>query len=217
MFQEKHGMSKVYLYKMTTDNGGAPCVHDGKLSLAICKPAIRTSARCGDYIIGFAGNSLYENNCVVYATKVSRCLPGTEYYANRYKLRPDCIYEFSDGIYRRRPGAKYHSPEDLEHDLGKPRDYGRARVLLAENSSDFRYFGSSCPIPYQSKYRELSIFVREMTQGHRTSLSESLRTAVLSLRSEVLNTPETPGDSCVPSDRSLSKCSRDEGDAECDC
>ena len=212
-------MSRLYLYKMTTDSGGAPCVLEGQLSLAICKPAIRTSARCGDYILGFAGNSLkgYNNNCLVYAAKVGRSLLGTEYYTDKYKLRPDCVYEFFNGTYRWRPGAKYHLPEDLEHDLGKPPDYGRARVLLAENSSDFRYFGPSCPIPYQSEYGELSTFIREMTQGHRSKLSGSLRNAVLSLLAKVLSTPETPDDTPVPSVHSLGNCSRDEGDAECDC
>lgn len=34
-------MPKIYFYKLTADNGGAPCVQDGLLSLAICKPMIR--------------------------------------------------------------------------------------------------------------------------------------------------------------------------------
>ena len=37
-------MPKLYIYKMTTDNGGAPCVRDEKLSLAICMPIVRISA-----------------------------------------------------------------------------------------------------------------------------------------------------------------------------
>jgi hypothetical protein len=32
-------------YKLTADNGGAPCVRYGLLSLAICKPMIRKTAR----------------------------------------------------------------------------------------------------------------------------------------------------------------------------
>lgn len=217
MLSEKHGMSKLYLYKMTTDNGGAPCVRDGKLSLAICKPSIRTSARCGDFILGFAGNSLHKNNCLIYAAKVGRCVTGDEYYANEYKLRPDCIYEFRRGTYRWRPGAIYHSREDLRHDLGDPPDYGRAKVLLVEDSSDFRYWGPSCPIAYTSRYRKLGEFIRALGIGHRSNLSESLRTSVLSLLSEVWSAPETPGNSSVLSAHSLSKCSLDEGGAECEC
>jgi hypothetical protein len=33
-------VERIYFYKLTADNGGAPCVEDGLLSLAICKPAI---------------------------------------------------------------------------------------------------------------------------------------------------------------------------------
>lgn len=38
---EQGSMQRVYIYKLTGDDGGAPCVCDGILSLAICKPAIR--------------------------------------------------------------------------------------------------------------------------------------------------------------------------------
>ncbi|MFM8479413.1 MAG: hypothetical protein ACKOEO_26795 [Planctomycetaceae bacterium] len=44
---------KVYVYKIVVDNGGAPCVHDRLLSLAICKPAIRRTAQAGDLIFAF--------------------------------------------------------------------------------------------------------------------------------------------------------------------
>ena len=53
-------MSKIYIYKMTVDDGGAPCLRDGILSLAICKPAIRSAAEPGSLVLGFAGNELYK-------------------------------------------------------------------------------------------------------------------------------------------------------------
>jgi len=40
-------MARIYFYKLTTDDGGAPCVQDGLLSLAICKPMIRGTAEVG--------------------------------------------------------------------------------------------------------------------------------------------------------------------------
>lgn len=39
--------AKVYLYKMIADDGGAPCVANELLSLAICKPIIRAVAEPG--------------------------------------------------------------------------------------------------------------------------------------------------------------------------
>jgi Nucleotide modification associated domain 2 len=51
-------MPAMYYYKLTNDDGGAPCVQGDLLSLAICKPMIRSTARPGDLIFGFAANSL---------------------------------------------------------------------------------------------------------------------------------------------------------------
>jgi Nucleotide modification associated domain 2 len=51
--QLRPGMSDIYFYKLTADNGGAPCVRHGLLSLAICKPMIRKTAEEGDLTFGF--------------------------------------------------------------------------------------------------------------------------------------------------------------------
>ena len=40
----KENNPRFYLYKMTVDDGGAPCVQDRMLTLAICKPTIRRVA-----------------------------------------------------------------------------------------------------------------------------------------------------------------------------
>ncbi|SFN54073.1 Nmad2 family putative nucleotide modification protein [Dokdonella immobilis] len=45
-------MSRIYVYKLTNDDGGAPCVEDELLSLCICKPRIRSVAIEGDVLIG---------------------------------------------------------------------------------------------------------------------------------------------------------------------
>jgi hypothetical protein len=47
----------IYVYKMVADNGGAPCVSNGLLSLAICKPMIRKMAESGSLIFGFGGKN----------------------------------------------------------------------------------------------------------------------------------------------------------------
>jgi len=48
----------IFIYKMTEDNNVAPCIHDGIISLCICKPDIRTnpSADKGDWIIGLGSS-----------------------------------------------------------------------------------------------------------------------------------------------------------------
>lgn len=64
-------MPSIYFYKLTVDDGGAPCVEKGLLSLAICKPMIRSSAQIGDIIVGFAANSLHSDNRLIYIAEVT--------------------------------------------------------------------------------------------------------------------------------------------------
>jgi Nucleotide modification associated domain 2 len=75
-------MPKIYFYKLTTDNGGAPCVQNDLLSLAICKPMMRKTAteEGGDLIFGFAANSLHRNNPLIYVARVTKKLCTGEYF-----------------------------------------------------------------------------------------------------------------------------------------
>ena len=62
----------IFMYKLTTDNGGAPCVENELLSLCICKPKIRMSAKVGDWIIGMGGKSVNDlRNRLIYLAKVA--------------------------------------------------------------------------------------------------------------------------------------------------
>jgi hypothetical protein len=69
-------MSRAYLYKLTGDNGGAPCVEGGLLSLAICKPMIRASASEGDLVFGFGAKSLHCNNRLIYIARITKKICG---------------------------------------------------------------------------------------------------------------------------------------------
>jgi hypothetical protein len=76
-------VARIYFYKLTVDDGGAPCVEDGLLSLAICKPFIRVKAKVGDVVFGFAANSLYSDNRLIYAARVTDKESGGAYYRAR--------------------------------------------------------------------------------------------------------------------------------------
>ncbi len=141
----------LFVYKLTTDDGGAPCVVNGLLSLAICKPMIRKKAKPGDLIFGFAANSLHSDNRLIYVARVAKAIPGGDYYRQRrYPGRPDRIYKWrSDGTFTHREDAQFHwsdesdvRDEHLRHDLGSFSDYERATVLV---SDDYRYFGADSP------------------------------------------------------------------------
>lgn len=169
-------MGQIYLYKMVADDGAAPCVAHGLLSLAICKPMIRTTAQKGDVIFGFAANSLNRDrrNRLIYAAKVTKALPNGEYYkTSHYSGRNDRIYRFQSGRFTLRGNARYHLKKgDLSRDLGGARrQYPRARVLL---SDDFRYFGERATDEYRAKFREVGRAIERLARGHRVHHSAAL-------------------------------------------
>lgn len=182
-------MPKIYFYKLTSDNGGAPCVQDGLLSLAICKPMIRSTAKPGDLIFGFAANALHLDNRVIYvATVTDKACNGNYYSTNRYKHRGDCIYERRASRFYWRNRALHHGREHLVHDLGQPPNYKKANVLL---SSDFRYFGASGTAEYKSRFQLVKKAVEQLGQGHRVRHAERLYAELLSLKQQIWkNTPK---------------------------
>ena len=99
---------RLFVYKLTSDTGAAPCVHDGLLTLAICKPMIRSLAQVGDLLFGFAAESLSPDNRLIYIARVTAI--EDEYYdAPDYVGSPDRIYRRGeDGRFRIRSDARYH-------------------------------------------------------------------------------------------------------------
>lgn len=159
-------MPKLYFYKLTVDDGGAPCVDQEMLSLAICKPMIRRTAEKGDIIVGFAANSLHQDNRLIYVARITSKLANGDYYRlEKYKSRPDRIYKWRDGRFAHRAGALYHGmPWDLVHDLGHHPAYPRANTLL---SNDFCYFGSSGSSAYKESFPEVKEAISALGRGHR--------------------------------------------------
>lgn len=191
-------MSKIYIYKMTSDDGGAPCVRNGVLTLAICKPGIRSVARQSDTILGFAGNELYADNCLVYAAEVTHHLDARKYFSeSRYASRPDCIYSWDGRLFEWKKGSFFHGPSSLPHDLGDPPDYAKARVVLSAGPDKFRYFGEKCPVNYKrGGYPHLKELIERLMQGHRCNFGPSLLAELGRFKEEVFCVPfeyfETP-------------------------
>lgn len=161
-------MPKVYFYKLTVDDGGAPCVCDALLSLAICKPMIRNTAAEGDIVIGFAANSLHADNRLIYIARVTEKLSNGDYFRDergQYRMRPDCIYVWKSGAFAVRDGAKYHgSIAALYHDLGRPTAYQRANTLL---SKAFCYFGANGTAEYKDRFPKVAQAIALLGRGHR--------------------------------------------------
>jgi hypothetical protein len=181
-------LPKIYFYKLTADNGGAPCVQHGLLSLAICKPMIRTTAERDDLIFGFAANSLHRDNRLIYIARVREKVDKGEYYREqRFADRGDRVYQWRHRFIWR-PGALHHGSKDLFHDLGQPRDYKRASVLL---STDFRYFGASGTAEYKSQFPLVKDAVEQLGRGYRVRLSGPLRMQLMALKEQVWKNTST--------------------------
>jgi len=175
-------MPRIYFYKLTADDGGAPCVQDGLLSLAICKPMIRITAELEDVIFGFAANSLHRDNRLIYIARIGTKVCNGDYYREkRFKNRGDCVYEWHQSHFVWRQGALHHGPEDLVHDLGQSPDYKKANVLL---STDFRYFGSSGTADYKSQFQLVKEAVEQLGRGHRVTNAEPLRMELMEFKQQ---------------------------------
>ncbi len=156
---------------------------DGLLSLAICKPRIRSTAERGDWIFGFAANSLDQDNRLIYIAQVTEKICNGDYYRQKcFVSRADCIYQLHGDKYVWRCGALHHGPEHLVHDLGKPPDYKNISVLL---SREFRYFGKEGTAEYKSRYRLLKQAVEGLGRGHRVNCKKALKKELMALKEEV--------------------------------
>jgi hypothetical protein len=176
---------KLYFYKMTTDNGGAPCVSNGLLSLAICKGKIRCKAEAESIIFGFAAKKLKRDERLIYIAVVKEKLAKGEYYLgdSGYKSRPDCIYKLGkDGqTAKRKKTAKFHTKSDeRKRDVGMK--FENANVLLSDN---FRYFGEKGTDDYKQKYPAIKAVIKKLKQGHRVNHDENLRDELLRLKEEM--------------------------------
>ncbi|MDI1484715.1 hypothetical protein [Polyangium sp. y55x31] len=173
-------MPDLYSYCIPYDDGAAPNPYWGVCTLVICKPAIRRSARVGDWIVGTGskharlGNGTTQDMSgrVVYAMKVTEKMTMAEYDSfTRTKLRQkvpawssqdrrrrvgDSIYDYSTNLPTQRRGV--HKPANAETDR-------RGKYALL--STHFYYFGDKA-IPLKSTLRD----VAQNRQGHRRKLNE---------------------------------------------
>ena len=172
-------MPRTYLYKLTSDRGGAPCAVapdaglDALLTLAICKPAIRRTAQPGDRVIGITSHSLansdgYPLNSVIYAAIVGEGLEARDYFAadSEFTYRPDCIYEFHrhNGTAAHTGRSNLHSDDaHILKDLGRYPFYKNGRILVCH---EFRYFGAAA-VRIPGRLHLLNVASETLGQGHR--------------------------------------------------
>ena len=173
---------RTYLYKLTSDRGGAPCATEplpgepSLLTLAICKPAIRRTAQPGDRILGITSYALaqtdgYPLGAVIYAAIVREGIEARDYFApaSPFTERPDCIYEFHQQLGRAAHRGLSALHQDERHqlrDLGRYPFYKNGRVLMCE---EFRYFGAAAVV-IPARLGLLTAAAETLGQGHRVFL-----------------------------------------------
>jgi|TARA_R100001143_G_scaffold62609_1_gene66306 hypothetical protein len=155
---------RLFSYKMTHDTGFAPNPFGSTLTLATCKPQIRSVKKTGDWIAGFTSKTLSGDQVgeerLIYLMHVGPKLHLRDYYGDpRFQDKipnlgkPGPMAKAGDNIYRALvPGA--HEPGhfeqlpnpnhwDIAMDAPSPfdldRDVSGQYVLAAE---EFYYFGA---------------------------------------------------------------------------
>ena len=141
-------MTYLYIYRLSTDKGLAPCVQDGLLSLACCKGGRCNGVSTGiRYWIGskldgtdYSVDDIYllglYRSKFLYLAKVTDVVTMTEYYQKMSKDRADDIYSLENGqLIRnnklRKEGIHLNKDDNTRDILGK-------YVLL---SNDYIYLG----------------------------------------------------------------------------
>jgi hypothetical protein len=174
--------NRFYVYKCVVDDGAAPCVDDNILTLTICKPQIRSTAKHRNLIFAFGSNTEAPPNRLVYIAQVSRRMPSAEYFGgNEFRHRRDAIYERTpDGQLTLRTDAQVHTDADHRpRDVGIPPKYQRANALVC---NDFRYFGRNGRDDWKSRAPLLTALVEGLGQGHRVNFTPALAQELQSLK-----------------------------------
>lgn len=141
---------KLYSYIVTHDTGFSPNPFGGCCTLADCKPAIRRTAKVGNWIVGLSPKS--DGNKLIYAMQVEEIIPFDNYYLDsRFTAKiPDftnknVVYKCGDNIYKPLSNGDFqqlqsmHSNGINENTKTKAQDLGGKYVLI---SKTFYYFGS---------------------------------------------------------------------------
>ncbi len=139
---------KVYIYRLTSDTGLAPCVDNGLFSLAVCKGGqlrngkpVNTGLR---WRIGSENEystrpvfilGTYKDR-LLYLAKVTKVVTMKDYFSGMSVGRTDDIYSYKDGVLERNQHLR---KQEIHTETGRIiRDLAGEYVIL---SDDFVYLG----------------------------------------------------------------------------
>jgi hypothetical protein len=124
---------RVFRYVVVHNGGFAPCFDHGICTLACCKPAIRRTAKVGEWVLGFAPRRQGEAR-LLYAMRVAQVIGFASYAVDpTFADRTDNIWQ-PDG----RGGFRHAGSHDLHRtDEARKRDLSGVNVLIADRFWDF--------------------------------------------------------------------------------
>lgn len=126
-------MNRLYRYVIAHDTGDAPCIDNGILTLATCKPVTRRKASAGDWVAGFVGSPA-PLGVLVWAARVVRKMDWPS-FVDEYSGRRDACYAMTeDGNWTRQRPDYHPHPDQMRKDLSEP-------VLIFDPAETW-YFGS---------------------------------------------------------------------------
>lgn len=180
---------KLYSYVVARDFGFAPNPFYGYCTLATCKPDIRRTAKCGDWIVGTGSAGSNRRGQLVFAMRVTESMDFNQFWEDerfrekRPNLRGSRMRAYGDNIYHQDAEGRWLQ-ENSHHSLqdGSPNDDNLQhdtktnRVLI---SDDFTYWGAAGPrIP--ERFRDWDGDDVCAGRGHRCHFDENLVVAFLS-------------------------------------
>lgn len=166
----------LYTYKVQYDGGSAPNPYSGACTLAICKPAIRRTAKKGDVIVGLACKSNGDDERrIVYCMVVDETIEWSD-YIKRCESGPvdglsgkipknnrdpgDCIWKMTTP-HAPRASWSHHDPSDF------CRDVERGKMVLL--SRIYWYFGSANLVCLPDQ------MLPALGRGHRSTSNDDRR------------------------------------------
>lgn len=190
-------MTILFMYRLSDDTGLAPCIHDGLLSLAVCKGGqirngkiINTGLR---YWIGSRFHTEYKNDKVyilgtyhnkfLYLAKITEVLLMEEYYQGRSVNRNDNLYSYKCGDLLRN---KHLYKEGIHTQEQVLRDKAGKYVLLSDN---YIYLGKEAI--YNKTIIESGAINRE-TKKYTDKVAEKIIEECEKYRDNKIHLPNNP-------------------------
>lgn len=224
-------MTRLYSYVLRFDDGAAPNPFWGTCTLTICKPAIRRTARIGDWVIGTGsknskindGNTYDLSDNVVYAMKITDKKSLADYDQFCRENLQDKIPKWFDPDWRKRIGDciyDYHNGTEPTMRKGVHNETNRERDLSGQSallSNHFYYFGEE-PRPLPDNLKPII----KKNQGHlkieKTDLIDKFEKWISQFdKNRIYADPQLRHEfDRKPSDDQISKCSTRDKDEDND-